>query len=518
MTGLAPDPMSPREREIFLQSLRVYSEACEAPNLHPHCPFAVNTSEGRGCGEECMDILAENAALKSTDEVDMGGGYGLRQTTQRARRGPATTARPFDASEFWLADRDLPDRQARPTASLLYELRTQLSTPPSRRYHSASCPQDILATVRELDRRGFDGEALVREGLRSDIVPAIIFFSLVADVVAEANRSTVGDKIEDDVVRKWMRLLEPGEGHDGSGREQILDVVARHGPRLGGWLSTGPLEAVMNWEAPTPEEWKAFRPAGPSLDSAHRWLVDRFTRPYLNDWSTFSLKAEWKYAHAEKLPPCNRKEMKERRIDPNELDRVIAHRVVAVEDNENDQGVEAAVQHITLKIDANLYAPVALKLLNNGEREAATALFEAAIALNDSDAVAHNNLGFCLLPDRPKDALVALERAAELSFPQRLMNVANRLYGLVALRRYSSALDLAASCYDEWPDLIVGVESGYLWDFSTPASSPILRKVEDIRLYVVALIRHAAALAGNEAIAGEWLSRTAEMIRHLETT
>lgn len=57
----------------------------------------------------------------------------------------------------------------------------------------------------------------------------------------------------------------------------------------------------------------------------------------------------------------------------------------------------------------------------NGEREAATALFEAAIALNDSDAVAHNNLGFCLLPDRPKDALVALERAAELSFPQRLI-------------------------------------------------------------------------------------------------
>ncbi len=259
-------------------------------------------------------------------------------------------------------------------------------------------------------------------------------------------------------------------------------------------------------------------PAGLSLDSPHLWLVDRFTRPYLNDWSTFSLKAEWKYAHAEKLPPCNRKEMKERRIDPDELDRAIAHRIVAADDNEDDEGIEVAVERVELKIDANLYAPVALKLLNNGEREAATALFEAAVALNDSDATAYNNLGFCLLPDHPKEALVALERAADLSFSNRLLNAANRLHGLAALGRYSSALELASKCYSEWRDLIVGVGSGYLWDFSAPASAPILRDVENIPLYVVALIRHAATLTGDEAIAEEWLRRTTEMVQLLETT
>ncbi|MDQ3663005.1 MAG: hypothetical protein M3454_18545 [Actinomycetota bacterium] len=465
-----------------------------------------------------MDILAENAALQSSDEVDIGGGYGLRRTTQRARRGPATTARPFDASEFWLADRDLPDARARRTASLLYELRTQLATPPSRRYHGTSSPEDILATMKELDHRGFDGEALVREGIRSAVVPAIIFFSLVADVVAEADRSTADDKIEDDSVREWTRLLERSEGHDASGRRRILDAVTRHAPRLAGWVSTAPLEAIFNWEAPSPEEWEEMWPAGLSLDSPHLWLVDRFTRPYLNDWSTFSLKAEWKYAHAEKLPPCNRKEMKERRIDPDELDRAIAHRIVAADDNEDDEGIEVAVERVELKIDANLYAPVALKLLNNGEREAATALFEAAVALNDSDATAYNNLGFCLLPDHPKEALVALERAADLSFSNRLLNAANRLHGLAALGRYSSALELASKCYSEWRDLIVGVGSGYLWDFSAPASAPILRDVENIPLYVVALIRHAATLTGDEAIAEEWLRRTTEMVQLLETT
>jgi hypothetical protein len=463
-----------------------------------------------------MDLLAENAALQSADEVDMGGGYGLRRTTQRARRGPAATARAFDASEFWLADRHLNDRKARRTASLLYELRTQLATPPSRRYQAESIPQDILATLRELDRRGFDGEALVRDGLRSEMVPAIIFFSLVANVVAEANRSTAGDKGEDDTVREWAALLEPGEGGDTSGGGRILDGVERHAPKLGGWVSTAPLEAVVTWVAPSREEWEALPDVGPGLESAHRWLIDRFTRPYLGDWSTFSLKAEWKYAHAEKLPPCDRKEMKERRIDPDELGRAIAHQVVSSEDTENDQDSGPRVARIELKIDANLYAPVALKLLDNGDREAATALFEAAVALNDSDAVAHNNLGFCLLPDRPKDALAALERAADLSFPHRLINIANRLYGLVALGRYSSALELATKCHADWPNLFVGVGSGYLWDFSAPASSPSLRNVEDIPLYVVALIRHAATLAGDDAIAEEWLRRTTEMLQQLE--
>ncbi len=42
MTGLSPNPMSPQERRIFLQALRVYSESCEAPSLHPHCPEDVS--------------------------------------------------------------------------------------------------------------------------------------------------------------------------------------------------------------------------------------------------------------------------------------------------------------------------------------------------------------------------------------------------------------------------------------------------------------------------------------------
>ncbi len=75
--------------------------------------------------------------------------------------------------------------------------------------------------MKELDHRGFDGEALVREGIRSAVVPAIIFFSLVADVVAEADRSTADDKIEDDSVRDEARSPLSWVGLDCAARSNL---------------------------------------------------------------------------------------------------------------------------------------------------------------------------------------------------------------------------------------------------------------------------------------------------------
>jgi len=126
--------------------------------------------------------------------------------------------------------------------------------------------------------------------------------------------------------------------------------------------------------------------AAPKLGSPHLWLLDRFTQPYLNEWATFSLKAEWRYVHAETLPPCDRKEMKHRRVDPDELSRAIAHRIAAEEDSGMDRKLDDVSHVAKLKIDASLYVPVALKLLESGDREAASALFDAAVALNASDA------------------------------------------------------------------------------------------------------------------------------------
>ncbi len=47
------------ERQIFVNALREYRNACEAPELTPDCPFFTWTSNGPACGDH-MQIDAQS--------------------------------------------------------------------------------------------------------------------------------------------------------------------------------------------------------------------------------------------------------------------------------------------------------------------------------------------------------------------------------------------------------------------------------------------------------------------------
>jgi hypothetical protein len=69
-------PSSGPERVIFLRALQQFSDECQPPELQPLCPFSVElVDEGRGCAEECMDILAEHGDPRTLHAgVDLGNG------------------------------------------------------------------------------------------------------------------------------------------------------------------------------------------------------------------------------------------------------------------------------------------------------------------------------------------------------------------------------------------------------------------------------------------------------------
>jgi len=94
-----PLPPSGPAKEIFVRALREFSDSCQPPALKPTCPFSTETHPGvRGCGEECMDLLAsfESGEAAERTEVSLGDGIALRPR-HRARRGPDPSARAMDA-------------------------------------------------------------------------------------------------------------------------------------------------------------------------------------------------------------------------------------------------------------------------------------------------------------------------------------------------------------------------------------------------------------------------------------
>ena len=91
-------PSAGPEREIFLRALRAYSEACTPPALTPGCPFAIEIAPGRrGCGDECLTLLAEHGAPGPVEEFAVGEFHVVRNRRPRPRHSPESTARPYDA-------------------------------------------------------------------------------------------------------------------------------------------------------------------------------------------------------------------------------------------------------------------------------------------------------------------------------------------------------------------------------------------------------------------------------------
>ncbi len=435
MTAGPAMPEDGSEKEILLRALREYSENCEPPDLTPGCPFRrVDSKIGAWCLDECVDLLALHNAPPAIEKTEVGEFEVLRGRRPRSRRGLGVPKKAFDARERFLGDQHLETTQ-RETVSLVYSLNNFVSGV-GRAQPDAY--RDTERVIAELERRGFDVEMLIRDGMSRDIASGVLWAVLLPRIVRD-------DEV--DVLAHvppaigWPDLLI--NDLDAQGQELVSSVLA-YGSAVEHWVRTAPLQKVLAWEAPQKSSFRLLE-GGRTPGGTHRWLCDRFLKTFLTDWSTDSLKAEWAYLHGRAIAPCPAEEMRVRKVDEDDIARVLADRV--------------ALKTNIPVIQTHGFVLIAVDLLREGKRASAAALFEAIIASEPDHAEAHNDFGFCILPDNPQRALFALQRAAELGFDEPA-NYGNRILAFALLGRLTPALDLAER-FAERTDLHVGV--GWMW-------------------------------------------------------
>ncbi len=471
-----PDP---REAEIFLRSLRHYSESCEAPDLVADCPFSVDIAPGeRGCGEECMDILAEHGAPPPVDEIKLSEGISVRMTRRpRARRPRRADTRPFDGREIYLDDKAAGPPPRWHLSSLLIRIEEALNTTPPGDVDRA---QERVAEIEHLrvliESRGLSFELDVLPYLRHSIVGAVVGSVVIAGMNPDGSIPTG--------IEGWSRFMPTVDPNETPGPERIGKLISEAIPPVVTWSATARFDELRDWTPPPPtllEEDVPVRPP-PEPDERGRWVVERFMHTYLENWATSSLHLEWAYIHGQEPSPCIPVEMSVRSVPEDDLAKIIADR--AVEDRPPPQ-----------RLTASLVEP-ALRFLKQRRHVEAAGLFEAATRVEPNNADAHNNYGFCLLPSDPAGSLQALERFGHLRGGDAIVNALNRSLCLATLGRLTPAEDLARATMTDLEDVPRPPFSAWLWDPEELLlhGDAVLSSQDDAFEYLEALIRAVEAI------------------------
>lgn len=497
MTEQHPLPRDGPERDIFLRALRRFSDSCRPPNLIAECPFSVDTKDGRACGEECLDLLARHNAPPGWEEIELSEGYALTIRRPRPRQGPGSHARPFDAGEIQRQEADRPV-SLWSAVSLFTTITDELVRTPG---DEAARRTKLDALLEELDRRGYQSELLVRFGMKMHLMVGIAVPVIKALVTGEHDHEVEADWVnvaQELAPSSANPLPVDGGAVDEVRADRVSRVMTEFVPLLGRWVDAAPLDDLLDRNAPPVGDFKSLPDVlevAPKRETeSYVWLTERFTQTYLSDWSDESLKLEWAYIHSQVERPCQGSEMRSRRIDEALLSKEMADRYTS-------GGTHGRGGSSGLPID-ELVGP-AVEYLRTGRRAEARAVFETVRHLNPSDAEAANNYGFCLLPDDPASALLALEEAARLGYDQRAVNVANRVLCLIRLGRLTTALDLCEKTLLDWD--ILSAREAYLWDLDEEEEGePSLSSVDDARVYLAELGLMAARASADIATVEKW--------------
>lgn len=502
----SPLPESGPERGIFLQALRRFSDECEPPDLIAECPFSIDLpSGGRGCGEECLELLNRYGVSRSSEGIPIGNSEVAAHSMGRPRRPKShvSSLKPFDAGESFYRDSDNPDRASWETVSLLYALRSAY-LPSGDSILDPYRPEKLSLAAAELRRRRFDVDGLLRCGLRSRLADVLAIATVIPDVLAAGPSQSDGEyestgaaELLAPAPAGWPEMLDeyleakdpqpPSASKVHVAMHRLTAVVSNEfSARLQLWAGTAPIDDLINWRPPTTDEFLAYDLGNESAVKAEcrrpLWIIDRFTETYLRDWDTESLRLEWRYQQGSEEPPCSRRELAARLIDINDLARTLA---------------QATTTPVSDKLPA--LQSTAIRLLISGRRGTAAALFDAARQDNWDDPVLQNNYGFCLIPDDPSEALKALELAIKLGF-SRTVNICNRVLALFMVGRHAAALEVADQAIERWGDLDNDLAT--LWDFTTPEPK-LLTRVQS-RPYLLGLATYVADASGNELVAARW--------------
>lgn len=476
------------ERRIFVTALRQYSDQCFAPKLTPSCPFYVLTASGPACGEQCHDILAEYADFSDDRSWDLGDGLVIHERpARRPRRGPEPTTRPFDAAAISMRDQDK-TTDARHTISLLSDLRNRFSEAALRIEDPAEHAYLIEAYVGELEKRGFSGEHLTSVGAEISARGASVALAIHRILVDSGNPEPLEAVVLKDEWLAVQRIVLPPDQN--LSPHEILTAVNAPDFLEGliKWMSMRTLPELAAGVAPPVEVVQSgmgslANPGFQENARIGRWIFDRFTQTYLQNWKYESLELEWKYLHS-KVKGCSSSEvMRMRRVDAVAVSREIANRITSGHAERPDLFRLAD------------FTPVTIEYLRGGNYSAAATIHEGLSRINRNDPFVWNNLGFCLLPIDSRRAQEALSKADVLSDSPQAVTRCNRALAYFISGDSIAAMDMAISVVS-----LPVEENLWLWDVDSSVDSFRLVQGQNSVEYASALIERIQSSArGDDA-------------------
>jgi hypothetical protein len=446
---------SDQERKIFLRALRDFSEACEPPELIAGCPFAVEVEPGlRGCAEECMDILGKHEAPAPLQRVELGNGLSAFRPRQPRARRLEKPANGFDARQVYLEAEASGPPQRWPLGPILYAIQDEGA-------RSEMLQGDPLERERKLrllcdlaSARGLSLEDHIVPYLR-DVVPMAVSLGVLYSSVRGDEPSAL--------ERAWIDACPSVVDLTSQSFSEIHFDLFKSITR---WAQTASAEDLFSLAPPSSLPDPSLPPDRATPESKiGAWLFDRFTETYLDRWRSDSLRFEWKYLHGQQAPPCSSIEMKVREISESDLARIMAERF------SNPRMMGHNKPPLSEAMTNQLVEP-ALQFIGQGRRKEAQALFEAILLHDPESAGANNNLGFCLIPDDPQQALHHLEKAAQFDEMDKELTTVNRMLALVMLGRSTSVLDLASAVFgidghsqiESNPTIEASSSGSFLWN------------------------------------------------------
>lgn len=488
---------SDAKKSYVAGAVLAFADACRLPSLTPSCPFYTRTSQGPTCKEECRDLVEEYGGdSRPVTQVDFGG---LVLTGRAIPKALVTGYQPFDAAERFLADRALPVRE-QCTGSLLLGLKGQMCRFPEEE-QSARLSR-VLEIYGELDRRGFPAEDVVAAGVVPEMarmVSTFIVVTLIDDskawpdsvsqemvtplvAAAKASWRPVLDSLMDNLGEGAVTRLLAEDIRSGSlaapelppgveppdVAELGLQISQEASLRVGfahsryfqnlvkGWLQHLVYEdtpSLLSWRAPASAQLLSVYGARTGANARAGWLWDRHTVTNIDEWQQASFALEW---------AAQRGQMSD--APPNVLaDRTIDLAAIATSAMDS-----AGAMHLKRKsrkpaMDADKAASRAAQLLSDGRHQEAADIFAGLIDIRPTDGNARNNLGFCLLPIDPAEALRMLQSASLYPNSNLLVTWVNRAMALHLTGRNADAVGALESAAALLPEVDGPRSHAWLW-------------------------------------------------------
>ncbi|MFC4534027.1 hypothetical protein [Sphaerisporangium dianthi] len=448
--------------ELKIVSLVRYVDACSPANRHGDCPFAVERQGERTCREECRGVVAS--------------------LLRRGRSTPEQSLHAFDARQLRLSEpKGAPDILWH-TSSLLQLVVAAARAHPIDPNGAINLRRfvDVTSALGALGCRGLDPDHLVRRG-----VAQYIKLGLAAWI----NKLQRSDDPRGDWehANKWRTFFEESVPSEAASTMSYI-AATLHGPaarRLDTWLESAPLEDILMWRPPTtPLESSSTALTGEAVET-WTWIVDRFTQTYLDRWSLSSLKREYSFVKGAWNPNAPAELLSERMIASTEVATALADRTLR-----NDDLIDPAMM--------NALVDQALALLQDGQRNAAAALFEGARLLDPADKMTQNNYAFCILIDKPGEALRLLKDLLQRGAPVPAVTLCNIALAESLLGQTRAALEACEQACQSAKDGSTAI----LWQKST---KDWFAEYTDVRRWAV---RFAAELEEAEnASSSQWRRR-----------